>query len=49
MISYPLLTPWNDFIPKFDRAFKVADSSGLIIFLPYNHRVKKFKFKSNHQ
>lgn len=39
MISYPLLTPCNDLITQFNRAFKVADPSGLVLCLPYNHRV----------
>lgn len=40
MISYPLLTPTNPAIVEFERIFKVTDSSGLVVSLPYNHRVK---------
>jgi hypothetical protein len=39
MISYPLLTPCNDILVEFVRTFKLTDSSGLVVSLPYNHRV----------
>ena len=39
MMSYPLLTPSNDMLNDFNRGFKLTDSSGLVVCLPYNHRV----------
>ena len=39
MITYPLLTPCTDFYDDFDKAFKLTDTSGLVLCLPYNHRV----------
>lgn len=42
MIHYPLLTPYNEFFNDYNKCFKLTDSSGLVVSLPYNHRVSFF-------
>lgn len=39
LITYPLLMPWNDKCKDFNKAFKLTDSSGTVLCLPYNHRL----------
>lgn len=39
LITYPLLMPWNDMCNDFNKSFKLTDSSGTVLCLPYNHRI----------
>jgi eukaryotic translation initiation factor 2-alpha kinase 4 len=39
MIQYPLLMPYNHHFDDYAKAFKLTDASGLVVSLPYNHRI----------
>jgi serine/threonine protein kinase len=39
MISTPILTPLNDLNNDYNKVFKIVDPSGLLVSLPYNHRL----------
>jgi translation initiation factor 2-alpha kinase 4 len=39
MIQYPLLTPYDHHFDDYSKAFKLIDASGLVVSLPYNHRI----------
>ena len=41
MFTYPLLMPWNELCYDFNKAYKLTDASGLVVALPYNHRVNR--------
>ena len=47
MFTYPLLMPWNELCNDFNKAYKLTDASGLVVALPYNHRVIKLFLKSS--
>jgi translation initiation factor 2-alpha kinase 4 len=41
MLSYPLLMPQSyEFYQDFNKSFQLIDSSGLVLTLPYNHRLQ---------
>lgn len=46
MFTYPLLMPWNELSYDFNKAYKLTDASGLVVALPYNHRVNRLSFIS---
>ena len=39
MLNYPLLTPHNTLFDDFKKSFRLTDPYGLILCLPYNHRI----------
>ena len=39
LITYPLLMPWNELCNDFSRAFKIVDSSVMVVTLPFSHRL----------
>jgi len=44
LITYPLLMPWHDICNDYNKAFKLTDSSGTVVCLPYNHRIPFARF-----
>ncbi len=38
-LNYPLLTPYDSLFDEYKKTYKLTDTSGLIVCLPYNHRM----------
>jgi serine/threonine protein kinase len=39
MINNSLLIPYNQFLSEYKKTFKLTDPHGLVVCLPYNHRI----------